>query len=82
MNPGETGPEDLLARTRWTCSKQNTESEKFLKSDMQSYERSKANKINFYFLTLHDTSILRSGPQARHKMIHIFVKIIPSIKLQ
>jgi hypothetical protein len=71
-----------LSTNAMNMQQTNTESEKILKSDVQSYERSKANKINFYFVTLHDMSILHSEPQARYKTIHVLAKIIPSVKLQ
>jgi len=82
MSPGETAPEDLLARTQWTCSKQTQKVKRSLKVTCCPMKYRKRKNINFYVVTLHDMSILRSGPQARHKIIHIFVKIIPSVKLQ
>jgi hypothetical protein len=49
---------------------------------VQYYVRLKANKINFYFVPLHDMSVLCLQPLARRTVIYIFVTITPCVKLQ
>jgi len=44
MSSGETGPEELLARTQWTCSKQTQKVKRSLKvtcSPVQDRKRTK-----------------------------------------